>query len=124
MSPSSQTAVEVPKDAVRLEPPSVLQSDVDTQSSRQGLDAPHGSPPTPPNLAQDTASVSRGMSLLGLVLPGHITRKMTENYEGMKPMDRFLVETCNMTDGMLPVGDTMDRVKSSSLGVGPGSGRD
>lgn len=41
-----------------------------------------------------------GMRLLNIApLPEDITKKVTINYEGMKPMERFMLETLKKDDG-------------------------
>jgi hypothetical protein len=39
-----------------------------------------------------------GMRLLNISLPDNITNKVTTNYKGMTPMDRFMLETLKGDD--------------------------
>ena len=39
-----------------------------------------------------------GMHLLNINLPDNITKKLTTNYKGMTPMDRFMLETLKGDD--------------------------
>ena len=52
----------------------------------------------PSEQSKTSQGLLEGLRLLDIVLPDHITKKVTNNYNGMTPMDRFMLETLNGDD--------------------------
>lgn len=52
----------------------------------------------PSEQSETSQDLVEGLRLLDIALPDHITKKVTVNYKGMTPMDRFMLETLNGDD--------------------------
>lgn len=76
-------------------------------------------PTNPP--VNGSEDVDHWVQTLGVGLPNHLARKVSESYDGMTPMTRFLVETCKIQKGQADIIDAMGRGSTSDCGATGGS---
>jgi hypothetical protein len=95
------TVITLPSTGITIDPPSVLANHSPSKSTitkEPDRPVPMTTSAIPTPIERHSYDSLKGMRLLNITLPDDISKKVTSNYAGLTPMNRFMLETVGVRD--------------------------